>query len=191
MSACPRPPWAVRSHYLLGSRFGQGSSSPFRHPPGAMASHRRLPERLAVLLRLLVRGQAPLSERDGHDGNLLRGHPGTVSGGLSRRIRSRMARKSHRGTATSAIWKITFKSTRPKFGTLPPPPVDLGLRQHHDPPAPPLGQVTPAARLSGQLRPSVGILAAVHIGRWAHPRSSAHRTIQRMMRSTGLPIRLW
>ena len=37
-------------------------------------------------------------------------HPGTGSRGLSRRMRSRMLRKSHRGTATSAIWKMTYRA---------------------------------------------------------------------------------
>ncbi len=41
-----------------------------------------------------------------------RRHPGTGSGGLSRRMRSRMVRKSHRGTATSVIWKITYRAVR-------------------------------------------------------------------------------
>ena len=37
-------------------------------------------------------------------------HPVTGSRGLSRRMRWRMARKSHRGTATSVIWKIKYRA---------------------------------------------------------------------------------
>ena len=41
-------------------------------------------------------------------GSLARSHHlGTVSGRRSRRIRSRIARNSRLGTATSAFWKIT------------------------------------------------------------------------------------
>ena len=37
-------------------------------------------------------------------------HRGTVSGRRSRRIRSRIARNSRFGTATSAIWKMTYRA---------------------------------------------------------------------------------
>ena len=47
-----------------------------------------------------------------------RRHPGTVSGSLSRRMRSRMARKSHRGTATSAIWKMTYRACVTTFAPI-------------------------------------------------------------------------
>jgi hypothetical protein len=42
-------------------------------------------------------------------------------------MRSRMTRKSHRGTATSAIWKITYRECVTTFAPtcLPAGPVDL------------------------------------------------------------------
>ena len=45
-------------------------------------------------------------------------HPGTISGRRRRRIRSRIARNSRLGTATSAIWKITYRECVTTFAPI-------------------------------------------------------------------------
>jgi len=47
-----------------------------------------------------------------------RRHPGTVSGGRNHRICSRIARNSHCGTATSAIWKNTYRECVTTFAPI-------------------------------------------------------------------------
>ena len=45
-------------------------------------------------------------------------HLGTACGSRSRRIRSRIATNSRRGTATSAIWKITYRACVTTFAPI-------------------------------------------------------------------------
>lgn len=87
---------------------------PIARPASACPARRE--DRPAVLAhnfapRALTRGVCCRSGQTVSVTSALRGcldgshrHPGTVSGRRSRRIRSRITRKSLRGTATSAIW---------------------------------------------------------------------------------------
>ena len=116
MDSCPRPPWAfsmILSRLRTFHELFSGSARVYLPALG----QELCPERPSSGRLGRSRAEESASPPSSRHFVGCYSHVGTGSRGLSRRMRSRMARRSHRGTGTCAIWKITYRACpHPRMG---------------------------------------------------------------------------